>query len=143
MAFVTTQYGGGDFCATKLDGHGDATNSVVWRYRKMVPSKPSPILVDDLIYLCNDSGVLSCVEAKTGNLVWQERIGGHFSASPIYVDGRIYVFSEEGKTTVFKPGRKYEPIGESQLSDGFMSSAAIAGKAFYLRTKSCLYRIED
>jgi outer membrane protein assembly factor BamB len=143
-AIVTTGYGNADLLAVPLNCRGKVQpTQVVWRYRKMVPQKPSPLVVDDLLYLINDSGVATCVDAKTGEPVWQERIGGTFSASPLYADGRIYLFSEQGKTTILSPGRKLEIIGENTLPSGFMASAAIAGKAFFLRTRTHLYRIEQ
>ena len=74
--------------------------------------------------------------------VWRERVGGNYSASPVYAEGRIYFFSEEGKTTVVEAGRQFKVLSENKLADGFMSSPAVAGKAFFLRTKSNLYRIE-
>jgi outer membrane protein assembly factor BamB len=143
LAFLTTGWVGADLWAVRLDGHGDVTRShVAWKYSKMVPQKPSPLLVDDLLFLINDSGVATCLEAKTGQSVWQERIGGHYSASPLYADGRIYCFSEEGRITVLKPGRRLEVLAENQLANGFMASPAVAGKALFLRTKTHLYRIE-
>jgi outer membrane protein assembly factor BamB len=92
--------------------------------------------------MIGDTGIASCVEAKTGEIVWQKRIGGEYSASPVYADGKIWFFSEEGKTTVIKPGRTFELLAENQLGDGFLASPAISGKAFYLRSRSHLYRIE-
>ena len=143
LVFVPTGYSRSDLWAVRLGGRGNVTSShIVWKYSKNVPSKPSPLLLNDLLYLVDDAGVVTCLEAKTGNEVWKERMGGHFSASPLTAEGRIYCFSEEGKTTVLKPGRKFEVIAESQLKDGFMASAAVAGKAFFLRTKTHLYRIE-
>lgn len=144
LAYITTGYGGATLWAVKLEGKGDVTDTnVVWKYGKGVPSKPSPILVDDLLYLLQDSGVLTCLDAKTGEEIWKERIGGAYSASPVYVEGRLYCCSEEGKTLVFKPGRKFEQLAENTLNDGLMASPAIAGKAFFLRTKTHLYRIEQ
>lgn len=143
MAYITTGFGGADLWAVRLNGSGNVTNSnVAWKYSKMVPQKPSPLLVDGLLYLVNDSGVVTCLEAKTGTPVWQERMGGRYSASPLYADGRIYCFSEEGRVVVLKPGRKLEILAENQLESGFMASAAVAGKAFILRTRTHLYRIE-
>lgn len=52
-------------------------------------------------------------------------------------------FSEDGKTTALKPGRVFEQAGENRLEEGFLASPAIAGKAFYLRTRTHLYRIEE
>ena len=93
--------------------------------------------------MINDTGIASCVEAKTGELVWQKRIGGEYSASPVYADGKIWLFSEDGKTTVIRPGRTFESLAENHLDDGFLASPAVAGKAFYLRTRTRLYRIES
>jgi outer membrane protein assembly factor BamB len=92
--------------------------------------------------MIGDTGIASCVEAKTGEVVWQKRLGGEYSASPVYADGKIWMFSEDGKTTAIKPGRTFELLAENQLDDGFLASPAIAGKAFYLRTRTHLYRIE-
>jgi outer membrane protein assembly factor BamB len=143
-AIVTTGYGGASLYAVPLDALSKVSPSqVAWKHNKMVPAKPSPLVVDDLIYLINDSGVATCLEAKTGEQVWQERVGGTYSASPLYVDGRIYLFSEQGKTIVLKPGRTLEVLATNNLPDGFMASAAVAGKAFYLRTKTHLYRVEE
>jgi outer membrane protein assembly factor BamB len=143
-AIITTGYGRADLLAVPLNSTGKVKpDQVAWKFNRMVPQKPSPLAVDDLIYLINDSGVATCVEAKTGEMVWQERVGGNFSASPLYADGRIYLFSEQGKTTVLKPGRKLEILAENTLPTGFMASAAVAGKALFLRTKTHLYRIEN
>ena len=44
--------------------------------------------------MAND-GVITCVEAKTGQEVWTKRLDGAFSASPIHAAGRIYFFDPE------------------------------------------------
>ena len=87
-------------------------------------------------------GIISCVDAKSGKVVWQERIGGAQSSSLIYADGRIYTFGEDGRTVAFQPGTSFKKIGESRLDGGFMSSPAVAGSSFFLRTKTHLYRID-
>lgn len=143
MIFYPTGFATGQLFAVRIGGSGLLTDThVAWKLRRGVSNKPSLLLVNDLIYLINDVGIASCVEAKTGNLVWQKRIGGEFSASPVYADGKIWFFSEDGKTTVISIGRNFELLAENQLDDGFMASPAIVGRAFYLRTRTHLYRIE-
>jgi len=143
MIFYPTGFSTGQLLAIRIGGKGLITDThIAWKVRRGVSNKPSILLVDDLIYMINDAGIASCVEAKTGEIVWQNRIGGEYSASPVYADGRIWFFSEDGKTTVIRPGRTFELLAENYLDDGFMASPAIAGKAFYLRTKSHLYRVE-
>jgi outer membrane protein assembly factor BamB len=144
MMFYPTGFPTGQLFAVRLGGRGLLTDSsIAWRVGKGVPNKPSILLVDDLIYMVNDTGIASCIEAKTGVTVWQKRIGGEYSASPIYGGGNIWFFSEDGKATAIKAARSFESLGESQLDDGFMASPAVAGKALYLRTKTHLYRIES
>lgn len=143
MIFYPTGFATGQLFAVRIGGSGLLTDThVAWKLRRGVSNKPSLLLVNDLIYIINDVGIASCVEARTGNPVWQKRIGGEFSASPVYADGKIWFFSEDGKTTVISVGRNFELLAENQLDDGFMASPAIVGQAFYLRTRTHLYRIE-
>jgi outer membrane protein assembly factor BamB len=116
---------------------------VEWMSKRNVPKKPSLLLVNDLLFAIDDSGIATCFEAATGKTVWRERVGGNHSASPVYAEGRIYFFSEEGKSTVIEAGREFRKIAENHLEDGFMASPAIAGRALFLRTKTHLYRIEE
>jgi len=128
----------------KTDGEGEVTDrNVVWRLRTRVGKYASPILVHGLIYTAAAESFISCLEAATGQVVWTERVGGKFAASPIFADGRLYFFSQEGNTLVLKPGRSLEVLATNTLADGFMASPAASGKAFFLRTKTHLYRVEQ
>lgn len=143
MIYFPSGFAAGQLLAVRAGGSGHITDThVAWRVKRGVPNKPSILLVDDLIYMIGDTGIASCIDAKTGEQVWQQRIGGEYSASPVYADGRLWFFSEDGKTTVLKPGRTFELLAENRLADGFMASPAIAGRAFFLRTRTHLYRIE-
>ena len=144
LVYIVTGRSKKELWAIKPDGQGDVTDTkVMWKLNGHVGISASPLLVDGLIYTVSDESFLSCVDAATGQVVWSERIGGGYQASPIYADGRLYFFSLDGKTTVVKPGRAYEPVGTNMLAAGFMSSPAAAGNAFYLRTKTHLYRVEN
>jgi outer membrane protein assembly factor BamB len=117
--------------------------SIAWKSKRNVPRKPSLTLVDDLLFgIEDDGGMVSCVEAKTGAEVWRERVGGNHSVSPLYAEGRLYFFADDGKTTVLEAGRQFKKLAENKLDGGFMASAAVAGKALFLRSKTHLYRIE-
>jgi outer membrane protein assembly factor BamB len=144
MIFFPTGFSAGQLFAVRTGGEGLITDThVVWKVKRGVSNKPSILLVDDLIYMIGDTGIASCVDARTGEQVWQQRIGGEYSASPVYADGRLWFFSEDGKTTVLEPGRVFKQVAENRLDEGFLASPAIAGKAFYLRTRTHLYRIEE
>ena len=143
LVYIGTGYDTAELWAIRTGGTGDVTSThVAWTHTKNAAFKPSLLLVGDELYMLSDSGMLTCLDARTGVERWRERLGGQYSASPVYADGRIYCFSQEGKTTVFKPGPAYAAVATNQLAAGFMASPAVAGHALYLRTKSHLYRIE-
>jgi outer membrane protein assembly factor BamB len=144
LAFMVTGLTKTELLAVKTDQAGDITDTgVVWRLKTRVGKYASPLLVDGLIYTAAEQSFVTCVEAATGQTVWTERIGGKFAASPVYADGRLYLFSQEGATTVLKPGRTFTVLATNTLANGFMASPAVSGKAFYLRTRTHLYRIES
>lgn len=143
-AFIVTGLTKKELWAVKTDGHGNITDThVAWKLNTHVGKYASPLLVEGLIYTAADESFVTCVEAATGQVVWTERIGGKYAASPIYADGRLYFFSQDGTTMVLKPGRTLEVLATNYLAGGFMASPAADGKAFYLRTKTHLYRVES
>src|SRR5262249_13430413 len=90
LLFVITGYDTPQLLAIRPDGRGDVTAThIAWTARRSVPLTPSLLLVGDELYMVNDLGVASCLDAKTGKVHWQERIGGAQSASPVYGAGRI------------------------------------------------------
>lgn len=144
LAFIVTGLNKRELWAVKTDGQGDVTDThVLWKLTSRVGKYASPLLVDGLIYTAAEESFVTCVDAATGQIVWTDRIGGKYAASPVYADGRLYFFSQQGTTTVLKPGRAFEVLAVSTLADGFMASPAVSGKAFFLRTKTHLYRVES
>ena len=141
---LCTGDGGLGLLAVRPDGRGDVTATHIdWSYRRGVPSRCTPLLVDDLLYLVNERGVASCLEAATGRPVWQQRLDGEFSASPIYAGGSIYFCNQEGKSFVMAPGRVAKVLAINQLADGCMASPGVADGALFVRTKTHLYRIQQ
>jgi outer membrane protein assembly factor BamB len=144
LVFYPTGFNTGQIFAIRPDGRGDVTGThVAWKAARGAPNKPSLLLLGDLLFMVNDGGIVTCLEARTGTEVWHGRLTDSYSASPVSADGRVYFFSEDGKTTVIEAGRAFKILAENSLDDGFMASPAIDGQAFYLRTRSHLYRIES
>jgi len=126
-------------------GHlsGDVTAShVAWTVKLPGWSQASPLLIDGRVYIVNDSGILNCLDEKSGSVLWKQRIGADFAASPIYADGRIYFFDARGKATLITPGSAYTEIATNQLGDGCMASPAVVGQSLIVRSKTSLYRIK-
>lgn len=141
---INTGYPRPELWGLRLEPDGSATRpAVVWKRTRSLPIKPSVILVDERIYMVTDSGgIVTCLNAVDGSALWQQRLGGNHAASPLLVRDRIYFFSEEGRATVIRAGREYQPLAVNSLAAGCLASPAVAGESLFVRTKTHLYRIE-
>ena len=142
LVFIATGFQQPALIAVRPDGTGDVTRShIAWTLRRGAPYTPSPILAGEQLFIVNDAGIATCVEARTGTIQWQQRLGGNYSASPVLADGRIYFQSEEGVTTVIEPSTTFKRLVINQLDGAMLASMAVADKSFFIRTDSHLYRI--
>ncbi|MFN7933279.1 MAG: PQQ-binding-like beta-propeller repeat protein [Bryobacteraceae bacterium] len=131
------------FVAMKPGGKGDvSTSHVMWTYQNG-PDVPSPVTDGELLYLINDRGIVSCLDAKSGAEVWgSQRISpAIYSSSPVLADGKIYISNEEGTTTVMKAGRQFEVLAVNKFEEYMLSSPAISDGQIFLRTEKALYCI--
>lgn len=143
LVYICTGYGRPSLLAINPDGSGDVTETHLrWKLDRAVPHTPSLLLIDQELYLISDKGVASCVDALSGEVHWTERVGGNFSASPVYADGKIYFQSEQGDTTVIRPGSAYDEVARNSLGERTLASFAVADSALFIRTDKHLYRID-
>jgi len=113
-----------------------------WRRPKGTPDVPSPLVHDGLVYLCRENGVLTCIDAKTGETVYEEKAHRtkHY-ASPVYADGHLYLTARDGTVTVVRAGRDFKIVSHNKIDDGLDASPAIANGRVYLRGNDSLYAI--
>ena len=106
---------------------------------------PSPLLYDDELYfLKSNSGVLTALDAKSGDLLYGPvRVPGiqNVYASPTAAAGRIYIADREGNITVIERGAELKVLATNTLDDGFDASPVIVDGELYLRGRTHLYRI--
>jgi outer membrane protein assembly factor BamB len=98
----------------------------------------TPLLLDGRLYLCNDAGVASCLDAASGEERWRERLGDGstgFTASPVAAGGRLYWTAENGRVVAVKAGDTFEKLAENDLGEPCMASPAVADGALYFRTR--------
>jgi outer membrane protein assembly factor BamB len=142
LVFIATGFQQPTLIAVRPDGEGDVTRThVAWTLRRGAPFTPSPILVGDELFVVNDTGILTCIDARTGTVHYQQRLGGNYSASPIWADGRIYFLSEEGVATVISPGKVFSKLAVNLLDGATLASIAVSGGSLFIRSHSHLYRI--
>jgi outer membrane protein assembly factor BamB len=142
LVFITTGFQQPSLLAVRPDGTGDVTKThVAWTLARGAPLTPSPILAGDELYVVNELGILTCLDARTGAVHWVERLGGNASASPVLAGGRLYFTSEEGATSVIAPGRVFSRLAVNALDGASLASPAVSDGSLFLRTDRHLYRI--
>lgn len=142
LVFIATGFHQPALLAVRVDGTGDVTKShVAWRLDRGAPFTPSPLLVGGELYVVNDGGITSCVDARSGEVRWLQRLPGAYSASPVFADGRIYFLNEEGVATVVTPGKEFRAIASNRVDGATLASMAVAHGSFFIRSDTHLYRI--
>lgn len=142
LIFATTGPNGHTVCI-RPGGHGDVTSShVLWSTPRGAPFVPSPILVGDYLFLVDDKGIGTCLDATNGRMAWRKRLGGPVTASPVAGDGKLYVCDESGKTIVIASDTgKYRELARNQLDEPIFASPAISQGRLFIRTAAHLYCI--
>jgi len=132
--------------AIRVGGTGDLRDSpeVIWRYNKGTAYVPSPILLGPYLYLMTDKGIVTCLDAKTGEVRYE---GGRvpvpatFTASPVAFGERLLLTSEDGDTFVIKAGPAFEVLGTSSVGEPVYASPALAQGRIFIRGERHLFAI--
>jgi outer membrane protein assembly factor BamB len=128
--------------AVKPEGTGTlGKDHIAWKQVREVPTRPSLILSGELLLMCDDKGVASCCDAKSGKQYWKERLSGEFSASPVLAGGRVYFCGQDGRTHVLLADKQYKVESVNKLDGTFMASPAVVGNDIIVRTKTHVYCI--
>lgn len=146
MVFLVAGFPAKIAMAIKLGQSGDLTGSpnVPWTYAKGTAYVPSPILYGDYLYLTTDRGILTCIDAKTGEVKYEGGripIPATFTASPVAFEGKILMTSEDGDTFIVKAGPKHEVLGTNSVGEPVYASPAIADGRIFIRGEKNLYCI--
>jgi outer membrane protein assembly factor BamB len=139
LVIGTTGSGGGGNYVVAIKPGKNAEE--VFRVKTQAPYVPTPVARGDMLFLWFEGGIVTCVDAKTGEKHWQERLGGKFFGSPVVVNDKLYCISESGEVVVLAAEKESREIGRMQLGDESHSTPAISGGRMYLRTESKLFSI--
>jgi outer membrane protein assembly factor BamB len=109
-----------------------------YRLRQGVPNIPTPLAMDDLLFLWHDRGTVSCLDAATGEAHWRKRVSGMFHSSPLRIGNRIFGLSREGDVVVLAAGKEYGLIARNDLGERCQATPAVADGKLFFRTEESL-----
>lgn len=125
---------------------GKTNASIAWAHGRQGSYMQTPIVVSNLLFACNDMGILSCFDALTGTLHFSERLSQRsqgFTASPVSDGRHLYFASELGNVFVVAAERKLNLKGIHPLPETCMATPAISDGMLLFRTRHQLIAIGD
>jgi outer membrane protein assembly factor BamB len=131
-----------------VPGNSDAAPTQLWRSKQINPVTISPVILGDRVFGTNGAGVLTAVEAKTGNVVWKLRMTGPFSGSPVGAGTTLLGVNEKGLVQIVDTtAPEGKVVGELQLplkpdsKELILCTPALSGEHVFIRTDSTLWRL--
>jgi outer membrane protein assembly factor BamB len=149
LVFLTAGSSAKVVMAMKPGGSGELKDSkdlLMWRYNKGAAYVPSPIALGDYLYLLSDAGVMTCIDALTGEVKYEGGrvpVPAKFFASPIAFDDKILLTSEDGDSFVVKAGPVHEVLRTNSVGEPVYASPAVANGAIFIRGEKHLFKIAD
>src|SRR5207249_555705 len=118
--------------------------AIVWAHATKGDYMQTPILVGQHLFGCNDAGVLTCFDARTGDIHYRQRIGNGsegFTSSPISDGRHLYFASEVGHVYVVPAEDKFSVVATNSLVETCMATPAISNGTLFYRTREQLVAI--
>ncbi len=145
MVFVTAGYPSKRALAIRLGKLDDpAASRIAWKYEKGTAYVTSPILYGDYFYIVSDKGVITCFDARTGQMKYEGGrvpVPASFTSSAVAFEGKILLTSEEGETFVIRAGPRHEVLGTNSIGEPVLSSIAVADGRLFIRGNRHLFCI--
>ena len=132
--------------AIRPGAHGDITpadpgqtnDGIAWTHARQGSYMQTPIVVGDLLFACNDVGIVACFDAKTGAIHYSERLsqrGQGFTASPVSDGRRVFFTGELGSVFALDVAEKFAPVSVNALPETCMAAPAIHDGMLLFRTR--------
>ena len=110
----------------------------------MLPYVPSPVYYEGYLYMVKNGGIVSCLDASTGEPGRQARASGtaNYYASPVAGDGKIYLCSQRGEVTVISASPQWMELCSAEFGEEIYATPALVDGQIYLRTAARLHCFE-
>ena len=124
-------------------------NDIAWRFEGPSPDCSTPLFYKGNVYVLADrtGGILTCINAKTGEQKWQGKLGDDdpWWASVTAGDDKLYCISEKAEAVVLQAGgNEFKVISRINMKDKpVQGSIAIADGCLFIHTARKLFCIAE
>jgi outer membrane protein assembly factor BamB len=106
----------------------------------------SPVIHDGLLFIADFSGLLHCLDARTGEVEWTNDLWAATYSNCLIADGHVLIGDEDGEVNIFKAARTKESVfGDMppSLGDPIYSTPAVVNGTLFIAAKNSLVAIRD
>ena len=128
--------------AVRPGGRGNITEThVKWIHRRGLPTVPSPLVYRGHVYMVKDSGIVTVLDAETGELEYQGRAEGrgNYYASPVALNGHVCFISERGVMTMLHAGATWSQAGSHDFGERILATPVVFDGRLLIRTDDAVY----
>ena len=98
-------------------------------------------IAEGLLFIPDFSGLVHCIDAKTGRVHWTYDVFASIWSSPLIADDCVYIGDDNGKVTVFKLSAKHSVLAQIDMGESIYSTPVAAGGVLHIATTTKLFAI--
>lgn len=120
-------------------------NGALWVYDK-INRTISTASIDPqtgLLFICDYSGFLYCLDAETGKEHWIYDMKAHMWSSTLVADGKVFLGDEDGDFVILSATKQKKVLNEIAFPAPIYSSPIVANGVLYVATQTHLYAISE
>ena len=101
----------------------------------------SVAIKNDLLYLADFSGILHCLNAKTGVANWTHDLRAASWASPLIADNKVYLADEDGDVLILELSAVLNVLSEINLGSACYTTPIVANDTIFICIRNELFAV--
>ena len=112
-----------------LSAYNIKSTETVWELKGNY-SNSSPVVIDNLVYHTSHRGLISCLNAETGERKWQTDLRDNIYTNLLYTDDYLIAVSQNGQIRIYDPESGLVNLAK-KIEDDVYSQSCVANHSLY------------
>jgi outer membrane protein assembly factor BamB len=96
-----------------------------------------------LLFIADFSGVLHCLNAKTGDAHWTHDMLAASWASPLIANEKVYIGDEDGDILILDLAKELNIVAEINLGSALYTTPVSANESIYIANRNRVFAIQE
>jgi outer membrane protein assembly factor BamB len=142
VVYVGNEYANG--VAIQINKPGaEPPAQILWEWDEALPNTSSPVATSQFMFFATSDGLVTCLNAKTGEVYWEHEFKDGFYSSLIVVRDRVYALELKGIMHIFKLAETFNLIAENPLGEATTATPAFLDGRIYIRGEKTLFCVGE